>query len=279
MHRINANGANMPCLGFGTWTLEGRQCSDLVAHALDVGYRHIDTASSYGNEEAVGAGIRASGLPRDDIFLTTKVWHTDLRADDLRRSAETSLDRLGLDHVDLLLIHWPSRSVPLAETIGALDKAREDGLTRHIGVSNFPTALLAQAIELSLAPIAANQVEYHPKLDQAKVLQACRAAGVAMVSYCPLFRGGALFAETAVAEAARHHGKTPAQVVLRWHIQQDGVAAIPRSSKRERIAENIDIFDFALTEAEMAAISGLRPANRRICDFAFSPQWDRPPYE
>jgi len=276
MHRIKANGADMPCLGMGTWTLEGRQCADLVAHAIDVGYRHIDTAASYGNEEAVGAGIRASGIARGEIFVTTKVWHTDLRAADFRRSAEDSLRRLGLDQVDLLLIHWPSRTVPLAETIGALNRAREDGLTRNIGASNFPVALLAEALELSAAPIAANQVEYHPRLDQRKVLEACRAAGAAMVSYCPLFRGGALFGEPAIAAAAQNHDKTPAQIVLRWHIQQDGVAAIPRSSSKERIAENIDIFDFTLTEPEMAAISALRTANSRICDFAFSPQWDQP---
>jgi diketogulonate reductase-like aldo/keto reductase len=169
MHRINANGANMPCLGLGTWTLEGRHCTEMVAHALDIGYRHVDTAASYGNEEAVGAGIRASGVARDDVFVTTKVWHTDLRARDFRRSAEASLERLGLNHVDLLLIHWPKPSVPLAETIDALNKAREDGLTRNIGVSNFPTALLAEARRLSPAPLACNQVEYHPKLDQKKV--------------------------------------------------------------------------------------------------------------
>jgi diketogulonate reductase-like aldo/keto reductase len=276
MHRINANGANMPCLGLGTWTLEGRHCTEMVAHALDIGYRHVDTAASYGNEEAVGAGIRASGVARDDVFVTTKVWHTDLRAPDFLRSAEASLERLGLNHVDLLLIHWPKPSVPLAETIDALNKAREDGLTRNIGVSNFPTALLAEARRLSSAPLACNQVEYHPKLDQKKVLAACRAAGMAMVSYCPLFRGRALFSERAVADAARRHGKTPAQVVLRWHVQQDSVAAIPRTSKKERLAENLDIFGFALSETEMSAISALGSANSRICDGGFSPQWDLP---
>ena len=276
MHRINANGANMPCLGLGTWTLEGRHCTELVAHALDIGYRHVDTAALYDNEKAVGAGIRASGVARDEIFVTTKVRQTDLHAADFRRAAEASLERLGLDHVDLLLIHWPNPSVPLAETIGALNRAREDGLTRHIGVSNFPTALLAEALALSPASLACNQVEYHPRLTQQKVLAACRAAGMAMVSYCPLFRGGDLFETPAVADAARRHGKTPAQVVLRWHVQQAGVAAIPRSSRKERIAENLDIFDFALSEAEMAAIFAPGVANSRICDFGFSPQWDKP---
>lgn len=276
MHSIDANGASIPCIGLGTWTLEGRHCSGIVAQALDIGYRHIDTAAIYGNEAAVGAGIRASGVARGDLFVTTKVWPADLRATDLRRSAEASLDRLGLDRVDLLLIHWPNPAIPLAETIAALNKARDDGLARHIGVSNFTTALLAEALRLSPAPLVCNQVEYHPMLDQAKVLAACRAAGMAMISYCPLYQGRALLAAPAVAEAARRHGKTPAQVVLRWHVQQQGVAAIPRTSRKERLAENIDVFDFALGQSEMEAIDALRSANSRLCDGATSPQWDRP---
>lgn len=276
MHSIDANGAHIPCLGMGTWTLSGEACTDLVAHALRIGYRHVDTAGGYGNEAEVGAGIRASGIARDEIFVTTKIWHTHLERDDFRRAAEAGVARLGIGPVDLLLIHWPNPAVPLAEAVAALNAALEDGLTRHIGVSNFPTGLLAQARSLSPAPLAANQVEHHPMLDQAKVLAACRAAGMAMVSYCPLFRGGDLFGTPAIAEAARRHGKTPGQVVLRWHVQQPGVAAIPRTSRKERLAENLDIFDFALSEAEMAAISALQAANRRLCDFAFSPAWDRP---
>jgi diketogulonate reductase-like aldo/keto reductase len=275
MHSVEANGAAIPALGLGTWTLEGRACAELVEKALETGYRHVDTAASYGNEEAVGAGLRAAGLPRDSVFVTTKVWWTDLAPDDLRRSAEASLKRLGLDAVDLLLIHWPNPQVPLPETIAALNRVRADGLARHIGVSNFPTALLAQALELSEAPLVANQVESHPYLDQSKVYAACRAAGMAMVAYCPLARGGALFAEPAVAAAAQRHGKTPGQVVLRWQVQQDGVVAIPRTSRPERLAENAAIFDFALSDDEMAAISALRTKGLRICDFGFSPQWDR----
>jgi len=274
MHRIKANGANIPCIGLGTWTLSGGACRDLVANALDVGYRHIDTAASYGNEREVGAGIRASSVARNEIFVTTKVWYTDLHAGDFRRSAEASLERLGLDHVDLLLIHWPSRTIALAETIDALNAARENGLTRHIGVSNFPTSLLVEAIRLSRVPLAVNQVEYHPMLDQTKLLGACRAEGMAMVSYCPLQRGRALLDRRGVVAAARRYGKTPAQVVLRWHVQQDGVGAIPRTSRRERLAENLDIFDFALSDDEMNAISALRRANDRICDFHFAPEWD-----
>jgi diketogulonate reductase-like aldo/keto reductase len=276
MHKIAAHGAEIPALGLGTWTLKGDQCSDLVQHALALGYRHIDTARMYDNEASVGVGIRASPVSRDEIFLTTKVWWTDLAAAELERSADGSLKRLGLGYVDLLLIHWPNARIPLEGTIKALNRMRERGMTRHIGVANFPTKLLREAISLSDAPLVANQVEYHPYLDQTKVHAACRAAGMAMVSYCPLYRSGGLLEEPVIVAAASRHGKSPGQIVLRWHVQQDGVAAIPRTTKKERLAENAAIFDFALSDAEMDAISGLTKANSRICDYDFSPAdgWD-----
>ncbi len=274
MHKIDANGAHIPAIGLGTWTLKGSECSDLVEAAIDTGYRHIDTAAMYDNEADVGRGIARAALPRDEIFVTTKVWHDNLAAEDLRRSAERSLDKLGLDHVDLLLIHWPSRIVPLSETIDALNKVREDGLTRNIGVSNFTTSLLAEATRLTRHKLAVNQVEHHPKLNQSKVLAACRDADMAMVSYCPLGRGLELMNERAVTDAAKAHGRTPGQIILRWHIQQDGVAAIPRTSKRERLKENLDVAGFDLTDAEMNAISALQSASARICDFDFAPDWD-----
>lgn len=275
MQVIEANGAVIPALGLGTWTLKREPCAELVAAALGLGYRHIDTAVLYDNEVEVGEGLRASGVPRGDVFLTTKVWHSDIGPGDLERSAEASLRRLGVDHVDLLLIHWPNPRIPLAGSMRALNAVRRAGLTRNIGVSNFPTALLAEAIGLSEAPLACNQVEYHPYLDQSKVLTACRKAGMAVTSYCPLFRGGTLFAEPAVTAAAARYGKTPGQIVLRWHVQQKNVAAIPRTTRRERLAENIAIFDFALDDAEMAAISALGKANLRLCDDGHSPAWDR----
>ncbi|WP_048647879.1 aldo/keto reductase [Nitratireductor soli] len=274
MQKVEANGASIPVLGLGTWTLKDAACVALVSKALSIGYRHVDTAAAYGNEEAVGEGIRASGVDREALFVTTKVWWTDIAAGDLERSAEASLERLGLDRLDLLLIHWPNPQVPLADSIRALNRMRETGLTRHIGVSNFTTALLAEAIRLSDAPLVANQVEYHPYLDQDQVWRACRAAGMAMVSYCPLARGSRLFDDPAVAGAAARHGKTPAQIVLRWHVQQEGVVAIPRTSNPARLSENADIFDFALSDAEMAAISALGAAGQRICDYDFSPAWD-----
>lgn len=276
MHRIKANGAEIPALGFGTWTLKGSQCQELVEHALGAGYRHLDTARMYDNEAAVGAGLKASGVARSDVFVTTKVWWTDLAPADLQRSAEGSLTRLGLDHVDLLLIHWPNAKIPLEGSIEALNRLRERGLTRHIGVANFPTALMRQAIALSEAPLVANQVEYHPYLDQSKVHAACRAAGIAMVAYCPLYRGRGLLEDHVIRTAAARHGKSPAQIVLRWHVQQDGVAAIPRTTKKERLAENAAVFDFTLSNVEMAAIDGLTSANSRLCNFDFSPAsgWD-----
>lgn len=274
MQTVEANGASIPVLGMGTWTLKGQACTELVSHALKVGYRHIDTAAAYDNEEAVGEGIRASGVKRDDIFLTTKVWWTDIAGGDLERSAEASLNRLGVDQVDLLLIHWPNPAIELAESVKALNRVRASGAARHIGVSNFPTALLAEAVRLSEAPLVANQVEYHPFLNQDRVYAACRDAGMAMVSYCPLARGGDLFSQPEVAGPAEHYGKTPAQIVLRWHVQQEGVIAIPRTSNAGRLAENADIFDFSLSEEEMRSISALRQRGSRICDYDFSPVWD-----
>lgn len=274
--RISANGAKIPVLGFGTWTLRGEQCASLVERAIALGYRNIDTAAMYGNEQEVGEGLRAAGIARPDVFVTTKVWWTDIAPGDLERSAEASLKRLGLDYVDLLLIHWPNPAIPLEGSIRALNAARRSGLARNIGVSNFTTSLLQQALALSEAPLVANQVEYHPYLRQTKILDMCRAAGMALIAYSPLSRGGDLFQEKAVQAAARNHGKSPAQIVLRWLIQQPGVAAIPRTTKPERLAENIAIFDFQLTDDEMAAITALTSANRRIANYGFSPDWDRP---
>ncbi|HEU4985856.1 MAG TPA: aldo/keto reductase [Rhizobiaceae bacterium] len=274
MHDVKAHGASIPAIGLGTWTLKGDACVDLVEHALKNGYRHIDTAASYGNEVEVGEALRASGVDRDKVFVTTKVWWTDIAPGDFERSAEASLKRLGLDRLDLLLVHWPNPKVPLEGTIRSLNAMREQGVTKHIGVSNFPTKLLAEAIRLSDAPLVANQVENHPYLDQSKVYDACRKAGMAMVAYSPLYRAGDLLEEQVVRSAAEKHGKTSGQIVLRWQVQQEGVVAIPRTSKKERLAENIDVFDFALSEEEMSAISALRTGNRRIADFDFSPEWD-----
>ncbi len=274
MHHVDANGANIPAIGLGTWTLMGEAATRLVADAIRSGYRHVDTATMYDNEEAVGAGLRASGVSRDEIFLTTKVWPSDIGDGDLQRSVEASLKRLQVDRVDLALIHWPSGTIPLASSIRALNEVRDRGLARHIGVSNFTVALIDEAVALSRHPLACNQIEYHPFLNQDRVLAACRGHGMAVVSYCPLARGAELFPEPAVTAAAERHGRTPAQIVLRWQVQQEGVVAIPRSSNAERIAQNLRVFDFALEAGEMAALNALRARQHRICDFDFSPEWD-----
>lgn len=275
MHSVSGNGANIPAIGMGTWTLRGTDATRLVAGALEAGYRHVDTAAMYENEQEVGQGIRDSAISREDVFLTTKVWHTDLNDGALQRSVQNSLKRLNMDYVDLALIHWPSPAVPLSESIGALNDVCRKGLARNIGVSNFTVALIEEAAKLSEAKLACNQIEYHPLLNQDRVIDVCRRLGIAVTSYCPLARGSELFKAEPITAAARKYNRTGAQIVLRWHVQQEGIAAIPRSSKLERIRENIDIFDFMLEPDEMAAISALNTRNLRICDFAFSPDWDR----
>ena len=271
---IDANGARIPALGLGTFRSEGEVCVRAVSEAIRVGYRHIDTARMYGNEREVGEGLRASGVPRDEVFVTTKVWFEDIADGDLQRSAEASLRRLGLDAVDLLLIHWPNRAVPLESSIKGLCDARRRGLARHIGVSNHPAALLDRAVALATEPLVANQCEYHPTLDQSKVIAACRKHGMAFTSYTPLGKGRDT-EDAVVTEIAKRHGRAPSQIVLRWHVQQPGVAAIPKSSDPGRIAENFGIWDFSLSEDEMSRISALARPGGRVVNPAFAPEWDR----
>ena len=273
-HLVDANGAQIPALGLGTFRLEGEACIEAVKTAIAAGYRHIDTAKMYANEEAVGAGIAAGGVPREDIFVTTKVWWEDIAPGDLERSAEASLKRLGLSAVDLLLIHWPNKAVPLADSIDALCNAKRRGLARHIGISNHPSAMVREAVGLTSEPLVVDQVEYHPRLDQSAVLTALRENGMALTAYCPLGKG-TLLDDPTIAAIAAAHGRTPAQIVLRWHVQQPGVIAIPKSGSAERIAQNLDVFDFALTDEEMLALSGLARPDVRVIDPAFAPDWDR----
>ncbi len=260
--RSSRDGTRIPAIGLGTGGL-GEDCGQIVAAALAAGYRHIDTARKYGSERGVGEAIRAARVPRNEIFLTTKVSHEHLHAGDFERSTQASLQALGLDHVDLLLVHWPAPDMPLPETMWALAQMKRRGLTRHIGVANFNIALLDEAIRLCPEPMVALQAEYHPYLDQSKVLAACRRHGLVFIAYCPLARGR-LIADPVIVEIARNKGCTAAQVALRWLVQQDAVAAIPRSSRRERVAENIDISGFALTDDEMKRIAALKRPNGRV---------------
>lgn len=275
-HTVKANGADIPAIGLGTWPMKGEVCSAAVAYALQAGYRHIDTAAFYGNEDAVGAGLKASGMARSDYFLTTKVWKDDIAPGALERSAEASLRRLGVSQVDLLLIHWPNPEVAMADCIGALEAAKRAGYAKHIGVSNFTTRLLAEALAVAKEPLVCNQVEYHPHLSQAKLMPAVRGAGMALVSYCPLGRGdvGGVMGEAVVKDIAARHGRSAGQIVLRWHVQQDGVVAIPKSATPERIRANLDVFSFSLSAAEMAALSALARPNGRVVNLAHAPVWD-----
>jgi 2,5-diketo-D-gluconate reductase B len=272
MNTIEANGARIPAIGLGTWQLRGRTCARIVEQALRLGYRHIDTAQMYDNEREVGEGLRASGVKRDDVFITTKVWTTHFRPNDLERSAKESLARLRLTEIDLLLLHWPNPQVPLAETMGALAHAKQLGLARHIGISNFTIGLIEEAAAACAEPLVCDQVEYHPYLDQAKVKAACARYGMAVVAYSPIAKGR-IRNDGALARIGDRYRKTAAQVCLRWLVQQD-VAAIPRTSKLERLSENIDIFDFELSEDDMSLISAMSRASGRLTDSGLAPKWD-----
>jgi diketogulonate reductase-like aldo/keto reductase len=272
MQIIDGNGASIPAIGLGTWELRGRTCARLVEQALRLGYRHIDTAQAYENEREVGEGLRASGVKRDDVFVTTKVWTTHFAPNDLERSTKESLAKLRLGEVDLLLLHWPNPQVPLVETLGALARVKQLGLARHIGVSNFTVALIEEAVALCAEPLACDQVEYHPYLDQTKVLQACARNGLALVAYSPIAKGR-IKSDQALQAIGEKYGKTAAQVCLRWLVQQ-GVAAIPRTSRLERLSENLDIFDFELSATEMNRIFAMGSAGERLTNFGFAPDWD-----
>jgi diketogulonate reductase-like aldo/keto reductase len=262
MHTVDDNGAAIPALGFGTWELRDAQARRMVEAALEIGYRHIDTAQMYGNEAEVGAALKASGLKRRELFVTTKVWPDRFRAGDLQRSVEESLERLGLDRVDLLLLHWPSPTVPFAETMAALNDVAARGWAAHIGISNFTGALVEQATALSGRPLVTNQVEYHPFLDQGALLADCRRRGLSVTAYRPLARGR-VFDDPTLAGIARRHGRTPGQVALRWLVQQEGVVAIPRSSSPEHARDNFDIGGFTLDGRETAKIAALAAPRSR----------------
>ena len=273
MKMLSARGIEIPRIGFGTSQLG--DCGEIVPPALKLGYRHVDTAWKYGTEKGVGEGIRLSGVPRKDIFLTTKVSHEYLRAADFARSVDESLERLQVDYVDALLVHWPTiDNIPLAETMGALAKAKREGKTRHVGVANFNIALIEEAMRLCPEPLVALQAEYHPYLDQSRVLAYCRSQGLIFMAHCPLARGR-LFNDPVLGEIARSQGKTIAQVALRWLIQQEIIAPIPRSSNPGHMAESLDVFNFSLSDDEMKRIAALKRPDGRIANPAGrAPEWD-----
>jgi 2,5-diketo-D-gluconate reductase B len=268
---VEAKGFRIPIVGLGTWALRGRDCARLVEQAIRIGYRHVDTAQMYDNEREVGEGVRASGK-RSEVIVTTKVQPTSLAPHDLERSVKESIAHLRLDVIDLLLIHWPNPRVPLSETLGAMAKMKREGYVRQIGVSNFTVALLDEANKLSPEPLVCNQIECHPYLDQQTVIAACRRHGMAVVAYSPIARGSAKGDEV-LERIGKAHGKSAAQVSLRFLVQQ-GIAVIPRTSKVERLQENFALFDFKLSDVEMAEIGRLSRRGGRIVDWSWSPNWD-----
>ena len=277
MQFVTANGANIPALGFGTYGMSRPDMLRMIPAALDAGFRHIDTAQIYRNEAEVGECVAASGLRRGDVFLTTKVWVANYPKRAFAASVDDSLRKLRMDYIDLLLLHWPSTATPLAEQIEGLNAAVQAGKVRHVGVSNFNRTLMAEAVKLSAAPIVTNQFEYHPYLNQALLIGECRRLGVSATAYCGM-AVGRVFSDPVLEEISKARGRTVAQIVLRWLLQQEGVVALSRTTSPGRTANNAAVFDFALTAAEMAAIHGLAETNSRIVSpSGLSPAWDPTP--
>jgi 2,5-diketo-D-gluconate reductase B len=270
LRALEIQGTTVPKLGFGTWQIEGPQCQEAVEDALAIGYRQIDTARAYANEEHVGRGIAAAGIPRNEYFLTTKIARDEYAPDDLRRAAEDSLRKLGVDGLDLLLLHWPNPDFPLEDTLGALIGLRDDGLIKHLGVSNFPPGMLREAI--GLAPIFTDQVEFHPFLGQDALVELAIEKDFMVTAYSPLARGK-VPEDATLREIGAAHGKTAGQVALRWLLDTPQVCTIPKASSHERRVENFEVFDFELTDDERARIDAL-PKGERIIDPGFAPDWD-----
>ena len=267
---LDVQGIEIPKLGLGTWQLSGEDCVEAVRDAIELGYRHIDTARAYGNEAEVGQGLHDSGRNRDEIFLTTKLWYTEISAIGVHDQVEHSLRELRTEYIDLLLIHWPNRRAPLAETLAAMLEARDAGRVRHLGVANFPSAMLREALEH--APLVCNQVEYHPYLAQPQVLEVVRERELMLTAYSPLAQG-AVLRDPIIGEIAAAHDRSPAQIALRWLLDQPQVSAVPKASSREHRATNLAVFDFELSDEERGRIADLHRGIRTI-DPPWAPDWD-----
>jgi 2,5-diketo-D-gluconate reductase B len=275
MEAFKTNGIAIPKLGFGTFRMPGGGCQPVVESALAAGYRHIDTAEMYENEEAVGAAIAAAGVPRGDLFVTTKVWHENLAPDAIRRAFDTSLAKLKLDCVDLYMVHWPSKSMDMAAVLRTMTELRDQGRTRAIGVCNFNLPMLKMAIEKLGAPLACLQVEYHPFLDQSAVLAYLRTKGLPLVAYAPLAQGRAAQDET-LKRIGEKHGASAAQMAIAWLLDQSDVIAIPKAQRPESQRANLDALKIKLDDDDRAAIAAL-PKNQRYVRPPFAPDWDARP--
>lgn len=268
---VTVQGVEVPKLGYGTWLVEGEDAYEGVLDALELGYRHVDTARAYGNERWVGRALADSDVPREDVWLTTKVWYEHAEPDVLTRVFHEQLADLRVEQVDLLLLHWPAYEVPLRQTLGAMSALREQGLVAQIGVSNFPSELLREALEY--APIFCDQVEYHPYLPQGPVMHECLEHDLLLTAYSP-FAPGAVHDDPTLREIGARYGKSAGQVALRWLLDQPNVCTIPKASSHERRAENFDVFDFDLDDDERATIAALARRHVRTADPAWAPDWD-----
>ena len=268
--------AKIPRLGLGTWQLKGDDCAYAVSKAIEIGYRHIDTAQAYENEAEVGRGIRDSGVPREELFVVTKVWNDQIENEKVVGSMADSLDRLQMDEVDLCLLHWPINDMPIDAQVSQLADVKTSGKARLIGVSNYNNRQLLDALTACPERLAAVQCEYHPYLDQDPILKTARGFDMLFTSYSPLGRGGRgdLLENPAVTRVAEYRGKTPAQVVLRWHLQQANVAPIPKASSEEHLRENWGVFGWDLTATDMKTLYGLIKPDGRMIDPDWAPEWD-----
>lgn len=272
MQYKNIQGIDVPEIGLGTYKLHERECANAVRMALEIGYRHIDTAQMYKNEREIGESMKISNVPREDIFLSTKIWHTNLDPDDVLQTTEESLRNMQTPYVDLLMIHWPNDQYDLRDTIEAMLVLRDQGKAMNIGVSNFPLSLLKKVNDEIRAPIFCNQVEFHPYIDQLDVLDYAIDNEILLTAYSPIARGRVEEDET-IREIAEEHGKTPVQVTLRWLIEQENVVAIPKATSREHLEENIDVFDFQLSDEEFERIDMLEKGVRLV-NPSFAPDWE-----
>jgi diketogulonate reductase-like aldo/keto reductase len=279
MQFVDAHGAHIPQIGLGTMTLKGDVCIEAVKTALQMGYRHLDTAAFYGNEVENGEGLRASGVKREDVFICTKVRENNLLPENFNKSLDQSLTNLKLPYVDLLLIHWNNKDIPFSTSVAALCAAKKDGRAKNVGVANFTTKMLDEAWAVTTEPLVCNQIEMHPFINQDKVVAASRKHGMAVVAYCPIARGKVQgsqeFGADALDRIGKAHGKSAAQVSLRYLVQ-NGICAIPRTATPAHLKANIDVFDFTLSGAEMAELKALNATNMRVVNPPHAPVWDTP---
>ena len=275
MQFLPTDGVAIPRLGLGTFRLQGLACQQAVESALALGYRHIDTAAMYENEEAVGAAVSASGLPRESVFVASKVWHDQLTPDGIRRAFDKSLQALGLTHLDLYMVHWPARNMDLVAVMSAMDDLRRQGGTRAIGVCNFNLPMLRRVVLEMRVPLACVQVEYHPFLGQSKLLSFVREHGIALTAYAPLAQGRAATDPTLARIGAKHGvpASPASQAAIAWLLGQDNVIAIPKAQRRESQQANLDAMKLQLDDEDRAAIAGL-PKDQRYVQPSFAPEWD-----